>query len=71
MIPDWARDAVSELAPLLDPDAAANFLGVHKRTLARYSASGRLKTIRLGESGSAGVRVPRLELARFLAERAR
>lgn len=67
-IPAWVEDAVRDLPGLLDTDAAAAFLGVSTRTLARWARNGRLAVVRLTPGpGSGRVRVARAEVARLLA----
>lgn len=67
----WVEDAIRDLPGLLDPDAAADFLGVSRRTLDRWVRSGRLAVVRLTPGGSGRVRVPRAELGRLLADAAK
>lgn len=69
--PGWVEDAVRDLPGLLDTDAAAEFLGVTTRTLARWARSGRLAVVRLTPGpGTGRVRIPRAEIARLLADAA-
>ncbi len=69
MPPAWVEDAIRDLPGLVSTDAAAEFLGVSTRTLARWARTGRLRTVRLTPGpGSGRVRVPRAELARLIAE---
>jgi excisionase family DNA binding protein len=63
---DWIADVVAKLEPLTTPPEAARALRVSLTTLRRWIAAGRLKAIRPVESPSGHVRIPRLEIERFL-----
>jgi excisionase family DNA binding protein len=65
--PQWIADAIRELPPLCTAKEAAEFLRVSERTLARYMASGLLKSVQRAAEGSARVLIPRAEIARYLS----
>jgi excisionase family DNA binding protein len=64
---DAIREGLADY-PLLSGtvDDAATRLGVHPRTVRRWISTGRLHALRLSQTGTGGVRIPRASLERFL-----
>lgn len=68
MTPIDINSAVADLPPIVGAREAAERLGITVRTLRRWSAAGRISTLRTTPSGSGRVRILRTELARVLGE---
>lgn len=64
---DWAEQALAHYPALLTFEEAAEALRVSKRTLARYTAGGLLKSVSFGVHGRSVV--PRVEIVNFLRQR--
>ncbi len=67
-MPDWVREAVAQLPPLVPEGVFASLLSVDERTSRRWRAAGRIRGIKTTEGGSGRILYPRAEVARFLAD---
>lgn len=61
--PDWIADVLAGRPALLTIEETAEIQRVSRRTVTRQIASGILSSVQVG----AGVRIPRLAVAEFLA----
>lgn len=63
---DWVDEVVAKLPPIITTDEALSLLRTSRRNFYRLVASGRLRTLKQAEGGSARHLIPRTEFARYL-----
>lgn len=68
--PEWVADIVDGLPPLSTIKETADVLRLSPRTLVRRINAGYLRTVHEGKQGMP-VRIPRLEIARYLERHAK
>lgn len=65
-LPEWVRNAIADLPPLVSKEQTAKFFDVGIRSISRWIRIKRLKSLKTSMSGSGRVLIPRLEIARLL-----
>lgn len=63
---DWVDEAVEGLPPLLKTKEAAKVLRTTPRTLYRWIASGRIKTVKRPGGDASAVLIPKAALVAYL-----
>jgi len=65
-VPDWIDDALAQVGPLLTAPEAGAVLRTSKQSVRRLVRAGRLQAVRLAETGSSKILIPRASIEKYL-----